>query len=83
MAKRQTRKIAVPKEEKLPKKEGNAFDKIFKEMGESIFMHLVEQILGVKIKHFRPLKEKMQTTIEREMDFFYEVETEDGEECPS
>ena len=80
MAKRQTRKIAVPKEEKLPKKEGNAFDKIFKEMGESIFMHLVEETLGVKIKHFRPLKEKMQTTIEREMDFFYEVETEDGEE---
>jgi hypothetical protein len=61
------------------KKEGNAFDKIFKEMSESIFMHLIEQHLGIKIKRFRPLKEKMQTTIEREMDFFYEIFTENDE----
>lgn len=38
-------------------------------------MPLIEEKLGVKIKHFHPLKEKFQTTIEREMDFFYEVET--------
>jgi hypothetical protein len=31
--------------------------------------------LGVKIKSFKPFKAKMQTTLEREMDFFYEVET--------
>ena len=61
------------------KKEGNAFDKIFKEIEESVFMHLVEEHLNIKIKEFRPLKEKMQTTIEREMDFFYEVLTESGE----
>jgi hypothetical protein len=34
--------------------------------------------LGIKIKSFVQLKEKRQTTLEREMDFFYEVETEDG-----
>ena len=42
-------------------------------------MTLVEERLGIKIKSFRPLKEKMQRTIEREMDFFYEVITEDDD----
>ncbi len=59
--------------------EGNLYDKIFKENAEEIFIPLVEQRLGIKIKHFKQYKEKMQTTIEREMDFFYKVETEDGE----
>lgn len=58
--------------------EGNVFDKIFRENAESIFMPLVEERLGIKIKTFVQLKEKRQTTLEREMDFFYEVETEDG-----
>jgi hypothetical protein len=58
--------------------EGNAFDKIFRENAESIFMPLVEERLGIKIKSFIHLKEKRQTTLERDMDFFYEVETEDG-----
>jgi predicted transposase YdaD len=66
------------KTKKLPV-EGNLYDKIFKENAEDIFIPLVEERLGIKIKSFRPLREKMQTTIEREMDFFYEVETEDGE----
>ena len=59
--------------------EGNAFDKIFKENAESIFIPIVEEYLGIKIKSFKHLKEKMQVTLEREMDFFYEVETEQGE----
>jgi hypothetical protein len=58
--------------------EGNLFDKIFRENAESIFMPLVEERLGIKIKTFVQLKEKRQTTLEREMDFFYEVETEEG-----
>jgi len=61
------------------KKEGNLYDKIFKENAEQIFMPLIQEKLGVKIKHFQTLQEKFQTTIEREMDFFYEVETETGE----
>ena len=59
--------------------EGNQFDKIFKEDAEAIFMPLVEARLGVKIKTSTPFKEKRQTTLEREMDFFYEIETEEGE----
>lgn len=59
--------------------EGNQYDKILKENAEAIFLPLVEKRLGVKIKSFRPMKDKVQTTLEREMDFFYEVETNEGE----
>jgi predicted transposase YdaD len=59
--------------------EGNVFDKIFRENAESIFLPLVEERLGIKIKTFVQMKEKRQTTLEREMDFFYEVETEEGD----
>ena len=58
--------------------EGNLYDKILKENAEQLFLPLVEQKLGIKIKNFHPLQEKLQTTIEREMDFFYEVTTEEG-----
>jgi predicted transposase YdaD len=76
--------MAKKKSKKKPQKEkelyeGNQFDKIFKENAESIFIPLVEQRLGIKIKTFTPLKEKLQTTLEREMDFFYEIEPEEGE----
>jgi hypothetical protein len=64
---------------KPPEKEGNAYDKIFKENIEKIFRPLVEKLLGIKITKATPLKEKMQTTVEVEMDFFYEIETEDEE----
>jgi hypothetical protein len=76
MAKKQSRRKKNAPKEPENKKEGNAFDKIFKEMAHSIFRPLVEERLGIKIKKFRPLREKMQTTIEREMDFFYEVTTD-------
>jgi hypothetical protein len=61
------------------KKEGNAYDKILKENIEKIFRPLIEKRLGVKIVKSTPLKEKMQTTIELEMDFFYQIEHEEGE----
>ena len=77
MAKKQ---IPKPKDaQKPPKKEGNAFDKILRENIETIFRPLVEKRLGVKIVKAIPLKEKMQTTIELEMDFFYKIETDTGE----
>ncbi len=60
------------------KSEGNLFDKIVKENAENIFRPLVEKHLRERIIHFQGVKEKMQTTIEREMDFFYEVETDQG-----
>ena len=56
--------------------EGNLYDKILKENAEQLFLPLVEERLNIKIKSFQPLQEKLQTTIEREMDFFYEVTTE-------
>ena len=62
----------------IEKKEGNLYDKIFKENAEKLFLPLVEERLGIKIKTFKPLKEKFQTTLEREMDFFYEVAPEQG-----
>ena len=63
-----------------PKKplKGNLYDRIFRENSETIFMPLIEARLGIKIKSFRALKEKLHSTIEREMDFFYEVDTEAG-----
>jgi predicted transposase YdaD len=73
-----TRKPRAQNKEAKKVYEGNLFDKIFRENAESIFMPLVEERLGIKIKTFVQLKEKRQTTLEREMDFFYEVETEDG-----
>jgi predicted transposase YdaD len=75
-----TSKNGVKKSVQKPlKKEGNAFDKIMKEIIEKVFRPLVEQRFGIKIVKSTPLKEKMQTTIELEMDFFYEIETETGE----
>jgi hypothetical protein len=82
MAKKQPTKATntqkKPKARPL-KKEGNAFDKIFKENIEKVFRPLIEQRLGVKIVKATPLKEKMQTTVELEMDFFYEILTDSGE----
>ena len=77
MAKKQT-KQKVDSTDKI--QEGNLYDKIFKENAEAIFLPLIEKKLGVKIKSFKPFKMKLQTTLEREMDFFYEVETTDGDD---
>jgi predicted transposase YdaD len=78
MAKKQSVKSDKKKTIAL-KKEGNAYDKILKENIEKIFRPLVEKRLGVKIIKSTPLKEKMQTTIELEMDFFYLIEHEEGD----
>ncbi len=63
----------APKRDLNLQKEGNRYDKIMKENMEKMFRPLIEMRLGVKIGKAIALKEKMQTTIEREMDFFYEV----------
>ena len=62
-----------------PKKEGNPYDKIFKENAESIFLPLIAMKLGIEISQFKPIKEKLQSTIEREMDLFYEVHTKENQ----
>ncbi len=63
-------------EEGLPK---NIYDRIFKENAETIFIPLIEQRLKLQIKAFRPLKDQFLSTIEREVDFLYEVDTDAGE----
>ena len=55
--------------------QGNLYDRIFKENAETLFIPLIEQELGIKIISYKPLQEKMTKTIEREMDFFYQVVT--------
>ena len=69
-------KSAKISKEPKEKKEENVFDKIFKENSEKSFLILAEERLGLKFKSSRPFKHKLQTTLEREMDFF-EVITED------
>ncbi|MEM6319347.1 MAG: hypothetical protein AAF960_16870 [Bacteroidota bacterium] len=69
----------TPKKQDESVKEGNLYDKIFKENAEQLFRPLIEEKLNVRFTSFEPMKEKMQTTIEREMDFFYNVVTESGE----
>ncbi|MEM6317013.1 MAG: hypothetical protein AAF960_05045 [Bacteroidota bacterium] len=69
----------TPKKTDESVKEGNLYDKIFKENAEELFRPLIEEKLNVRFTSFKPMKEKMQTTVEREMDFFYEVLTEAGE----
>jgi len=62
-----------------PKRESNPYDKIFKENAESIFLPLIAQKFGIEIHQFKQIKEKFQSTIEREMDLFYEVKSVNGE----
>ncbi|MEM1123712.1 MAG: hypothetical protein AAGJ18_24960, partial [Bacteroidota bacterium] len=69
----------APKKQSKSLKEGNLYDKIFKENAEEIFRPLIEEKLNVRFVSFKPMVEKMQTTIEREMDFFYNVVTEMSE----
>ncbi|MEZ4888547.1 MAG: hypothetical protein R3E32_27735 [Chitinophagales bacterium] len=57
---------------------GNLYDRIFKENAEALFIPLIEQELDIKIISYKPLQEKMTKTIEREMDFFYQVVTDEN-----
>ena len=75
---KETKKVEESSEA-LPKSEGNGYDKIIKENLEEIFRPLIEERLGIKILKSVPLKDKMQTTIEVEMDSFYDVTPESGE----
>lgn len=62
------------------KRDGNLYDRIFKENSGSIFLTLIEQELDLEIKSFTPLPEKISKTVEREMDFFYRITTKDDKE---
>ncbi len=71
--------MMAKKQKTSKKKEGNVYDKIFKENIEPIFIPLIKRELGIDIKSFQIVKEKYQRTIERETDFLYQVHTESNE----
>lgn len=55
------------------------YDKILKENIASVFLPLSEKYLGIRIIKSEELKDKIQTTIEKEPDFIRIVETDQGE----
>ncbi len=59
---------------------GNDYDKILKENIASLLLPLTEKYLGIRIKDSRELKDKLQTTIEKEPDFIRIVRTDTDEE---
>lgn len=65
-------------DDKKPKDKGNLYDRIFKENSEGLFIPITELELGFKIKHYKVLPDKMTRTVQREVDFLYEIELEDG-----
>jgi predicted transposase YdaD len=57
----------------------NDYDKILKENIAAVFLPLAEKYLGIRIGKTEELKDKLQTTIEKEPDFIRVVETDGGE----
>jgi hypothetical protein len=57
----------------------NDYDKILKENIALVFLPLAEKYLGIRISRSEELKDKVQTTIEKEPDFIRIVETDTAE----
>ena len=74
MSKRKTIPKTLPNS--ISKKEGNKYDKIFKENLDSIFFVIIGLRLGIPKEAFVPIKEKHQSTVEREVDSLFEVNHE-------
>jgi len=56
------------------------YDKVIKENVEVIFLRFLERFTGIKITQSRVLKDKLQITLEREVDFLRMVTDQSGEE---
>lgn len=54
--------------------QGNIYDRIFKENAESIFLPLIAEKLDLDIQSYKVLPEKLPRTLEREVDFLFEIE---------
>ncbi len=61
------------------KQDGNLYDRIFKENAEAIFLPLIQERLNLKIKQYKELPTKLSKTLEREMDFVYEIIKENNQ----
>lgn len=70
--------MANTKDDKDPT-ETHAYDKILKENIGQLFLPLAEKQLGIRIQKSEELKDKLQTTLEREADFLREITTASGE----
>ncbi len=57
----------------------NDYDKILKENIATVFLPLTAKYLGIRIVRSEELKDKLQTTIEKETDFIRVVETDTGD----
>ncbi len=57
----------------------NDYDKILKENIAALFLPLSEKYLGIRITNTEELKDKLQTTVEKEPDFLRIIETDTGE----
>ncbi len=58
----------------------NKYDRLFKENMQIVVPRLVEKYFGIKIVASEVLEAKLQSTIEREVDFLRIVKTDKGEE---
>lgn len=70
----------IKKEEENNKETGNLFDRIFRENAQDLFIPFVEMQLGLKIKSYKALQEKITKTLEREVDFLCKIITESNKE---
>ncbi len=62
-----------------PKKDANKYDKILKENLEALFLPFLEQLLNIRILASERLPGKMQSTLEREVDFLCKILMGDGQ----
>jgi len=58
---------------KADKRQGNIYDRIFRENAAHIFLPLVEKILKLSIVSYKTLQVKFPQTAESEVDFLYEI----------
>ncbi len=55
------------------KNQGNIYDRIFRENAASIFMPLIENVLGLKVLSYKLEERAFPLTFERKVDFLYRV----------
>lgn len=61
------------------KAEGNIYDRIFRENAQNIFIPLIRDKLGIEIQSYQKLETKFSKTLEREVDFLYQIINNKGE----
>lgn len=74
----------MPQRKKQPpgqREAGNTFDRLFKLMLSAPVPRLLHDIYHMEFEKLRPLKEKLQTTTEREVDYLSVIENRQGEQA--